>query len=107
MNRYMEQFIREHPDTYQLYLRGRKLLEPFVPETVLDDMSIEYLGNECGIFFSVLLFTAEKEHFLDEFTPDEMSIMIYWTAIEYDYLASDFARIKTKYYALTGKHVSN
>lgn len=56
----MEQFIREHPDTYQLYLRGRKLLEPFIPETVLDDMSIEYLGNECGIFFSVLLFTAEK-----------------------------------------------
>lgn len=109
VNRYVEQFIKKHPATYQLYLRGRKLLAPYMSEEDLDDMGMEYIGGECGIFFYQLLFYADKEHFLDKFTPSEMYIIAYWVCFSSlnteDQLNGYIDRIIDEYCRITGNQL--
>lgn len=63
-----------------------------------------------NIFYQ-LLFIAEKEHFLDKFTPDEMFVILFWSKVsplnDDDQLKDELAEFEDKYFEVTGNHVTD
>lgn len=107
----LDGFIKENPKTYKLYKSTRKLLEPYTSENLMEALRIEYLTTECGEYFSELALCAEEEHFLNVFTPEEMTIMMFWINIcptnNFGDLDSDIERLCNEYCKLTGNQVPN
>lgn len=101
---YLERFMKEEPEEYKLYLRGRKLLEPYFDDKNSD--FLELVPAEEGLFFSLLLFYAEEKGFLGEFTPEEMDIMILGHSFySEEPIDDDIKRIMDKYFRITGNRL--
>lgn len=68
----------KYPHTYALYLSCLEDIAPFVDKNKLVYEQLKYTDYDFGISFDEYLTIAQKHDYIGRYTPQQISIMLYW-----------------------------